>query len=97
MICDLRPHYRVHCCASVKPALPLGSRPTFRASFRAYFGGTAHFVETQCLGRPVAVRAVQTVADILLKISREFGKSIEWLLTGKEQKQLAENEGRAKR
>jgi transcriptional regulator with XRE-family HTH domain len=25
-------------------------------------------------------------AEILLKISREFGKSIEWLLTGEEQK-----------
>jgi hypothetical protein len=25
-------------------------------------------------------------AAILLKISREFGKSIEWLLTGEEQK-----------
>ena len=37
-------------------------------------------------GRHVAVRAVPTVADILLKITCEFGKAGEWLLTGEEQK-----------
>jgi len=29
-------------------------------------------------------------AEILLKISREFGKSIEWLLTGEDQKSARE-------
>jgi transcriptional regulator with XRE-family HTH domain len=29
-------------------------------------------------------------AEILLKISREFGKSIEWLLTGEDQKSALE-------
>jgi transcriptional regulator with XRE-family HTH domain len=29
---------------------------------------------------------VQIGSEILLRISREFGKSIEWLLTGEEQK-----------
>ena len=29
-------------------------------------------------------------AEILLRISREFGKSIEWLLTGEEQKSTRE-------
>ena len=83
--CDLRLHRRVPCCAGVKPVLPRAFHPTFRTSFRAYFGGTAHFVETERRGRHVAVRAVPTVADILLKITCEFGKAGEWLLTGEEQ------------
>jgi transcriptional regulator with XRE-family HTH domain len=33
---------------------------------------------------------VQIGAEILLKISREFGKSIEWLLTGEDQKSARE-------
>ena len=33
---------------------------------------------------------VQIGSEILLRISREFGKSIEWLLTGEDQKSTRE-------
>ena len=33
---------------------------------------------------------VQIGAEILLRVGREFGKSIEWLLTGEDQRKIGE-------
>ena len=48
--------------------------------FSRRIGISQNYLSTMERGR------VQIGAEILLKISREFGKSIEWLLTGEEQK-----------
>jgi transcriptional regulator with XRE-family HTH domain len=48
--------------------------------FARRIGISQNYLSTMERGR------VQIGAEILLKISREFGKSIEWLLTGEEQK-----------
>ena len=48
--------------------------------FARRVGISQNYLSTMELGK------VQIGAEILLRISREFGKSIEWLLTGEDHK-----------
>jgi transcriptional regulator with XRE-family HTH domain len=48
--------------------------------FAQRIGISQNYLSTMELGK------VQIGSEILLRISREFGKSIEWLLTGQDQK-----------
>ena len=41
--------------------------------------------QRSCRHRPKAQEPTKSAAEVLLAISREFGKSLEWLLTGEEQ------------